>query len=141
MPHKLGRRPRARSPRVAHMSALTAGRVLPPPPPAADYLSALPDDLGVMLNSELSCCTCSAVYHAIQVWTANAAAAMDTEPDAEVLRLYELACGYVPADPSTDQGGVEQHVLRYWLRRGAPVTTGLNRLGAFVEIDPRAIDD
>lgn len=142
MPHMLGRKPRARSPLIAHMSALTAGRFLPPPPPAVDWLGGLPDDLGMMLNDSLGDCTCAAVYHAIQVWTANAGLVMQTEPDIDVLTLYERACGYNPADPSTDQGGDEQHVLRYWLRQGAPMTgNGVNKLAAFVEIDPRITDD
>lgn len=150
MPRNLGRKPRTFNPRVPHMSALMAPlKSLPPPPPTMDWLSALPDDLGMMMNDQLGDCTCAAVYHAIQVWTFNASGKLDTEPDQDVLRLYELACGYNPADPSTDQGGIEQDVLGYWKLHGAPLgaVTGhrhqqlVNKLAAFVEIDPRVTDD
>jgi uncharacterized protein YvpB len=89
-------------------------------------------------------CTCAAVYHALQVWTANANPPIDTEPDNDALLLYEQACGYVPGQPNTDQGGVEQHVLGYWLTPGAPFgPSGAARqqLSAFVEIDQRNLDD
>lgn len=42
---RLGRLPRAFDPRVPHMSALLAGRVLPPPPVTADWTGPLPADL------------------------------------------------------------------------------------------------
>jgi hypothetical protein len=71
------------------------------------------------------------------VWTYNALLAMQTPPDPAVLALYEGACGYNTADPSTDQGGVEQDVLTYWMK------TGFNgrELTAFVEVDPSKPED
>lgn len=134
----LGRLPRKRNPRVPHLSALLAGRraTLSPPPTQVDYTSVLPADLGMFGNDRLGDCTCAAVYHALQVWTANANPPIDTEPDAEAVSLYELACGYNPADPNTDQGGVEQDVLQYILLAGAPVASGAHRISAFVEVDP-----
>jgi hypothetical protein len=136
----LGRLPRKRNPRIPHLSALLAGRraTLTPPPPSVDYTAILPagNVLGMFGNDRLGDCTCAAVYHARQVWTANTGA-IDTEPDAEAVSLYELACGYNPADPNTDQGGVEQDVLQYWLLAGAPLGSGaLDKIAAFVEVDP-----
>jgi hypothetical protein len=94
-------------------------------------------------NDATGDCTCAAVYHAIQTWTSNASA-IDNEPEDDALLLYEQACGYVSGQPNTDQGGVEQDVLSYWMNPGAP--TGVHggsrqKLAAFVEIDPRNIDD
>lgn len=140
----LGRKPRVRRPGVPHLSALLAGITLLPPPPMVDYSKALPPELGAMLNDQLSCCTCAAVYHAIQTWTANANPPIDTEPDGNVELLYEQACGYNPADPSTDQGGIEQDVLAYLLNTGAPIGTNGNarhKIDAFIEVDPRQTDD
>ena len=143
--HKLGRTPRSYDPRIPHLSALLAGRTLAPPPPAKDWSTGMPAGLGMMLNDTLGDCTCAAVYHARQVWTFNAggAAGMDTEPDSEVLKLYEGACGYRPNDPASDRGGNEQHVLTFWLRRGAPIGTAkqADKIVAFVEVDPRNLDD
>lgn len=141
---KLGRLPRARNPRIPHLSALLGGRMLPSIPASIDYTKALPASLGMMLNDSLGDCTCAAVYHAIQVWSANANPPIDTEPDSNVEALYEEACGYNPADPSTDQGGVEQEVLAYLLNTGAPIGAGgmqRHKIAAFVEVDPRNLDD
>lgn len=140
---KLGRLPRAFDARIPHLSALSMTRGLPPPPETVDWTQKLQPPLGMMLNNTLSCCTCSAFFHARQVWSANASAAMLTDPDKDVLALYEQACGYRPGDPSTDQGGVEQAVLAYLLKTGAPVGDGRarDRIVAFIEVDPRNIND
>ncbi|MGC2248622.1 MAG: hypothetical protein WA609_18600 [Terriglobales bacterium] len=143
---KLGRTARAYDPRVPHMSALLAGKTLPPPPPSVDFTKGMPANLGMMLNDTLGDCTCAAVYHAIQVWTYNASKGktIDTEPDSDVKRLYELACGYNPNTPGEGPGGNEQHVLKYLLRQGAPLGKdgkATNKITAFVEVDPRATDD
>ncbi len=143
---KLGRLHRSYDPRIPHLSALLAGKTLPPPPAQVDYTKGMPTNLGMMLNNTLGDCTCAAVYHAIQVWTFNGAKgkSMDTEPDSDVEKLYELACGYKPQGGGEGPGGNEQHVLTYLLKKGAP--TGPNgqtthKIDAFVEVDPRMTDD
>jgi hypothetical protein len=141
---KLGRLQRTYDPRIPHMSALTAGQTLKPPPASVDYTKKLPKNLGMMLNDKLGDCTCAAVYHAIQVWTGNAGAKPLTEPDADVEKLYILACGYNPRVPGEGPGGNEQHVLTYLLKTGAPFGAEgkqLHKIAAFVEVDPRNIDD
>jgi hypothetical protein len=141
---RLGRLHRTYNPRVPHMSALLAGQVLAPPPAAVDYTATMPKELGVMLNDKLGCCTCAAYYHARQVWSANAESKIITEPDVDVEKLYVLACGYNPRVPGEGPGGNEQHILTYLLNSGAP--TGPNgavkhKIDAFVEVDPRNLDD
>lgn len=141
---KLGRLGRAYSPRVPHLSAVLAGATRLQPPVSVDYTKGLPSDLGFMLNDSLGDCTCAAYYHAKQVWSFNAAGAIDTQPDSNVRALYEQACGYNPADSSTDQGGVEQDVLTYLLNTGAPIGadgSGRDKIAAFVEVDPRNFTD
>ena len=142
--YRLGRLHRTYDPRIPHMSALTAGQVLTPPPAVADWTHGMPSSLGMMLNDTLGDCTCAAFYHALQVWSYNAAGAMVTQPDADVEKLYVLACGYNPRVGGEGPGGNEQKVLTYILRTGAPTgPTGqtANKLTAFVEVDPRNIDD
>jgi hypothetical protein len=141
---QLGRLHRTYNPRIPHLSALLAGQTLPPPPPSVDYTKGMPANLGMMLNDTLGDCTCAAVYHAIQVWSLNALKKMDTEPDADVEKLYELACGYNPREGGEGPGGNEQHVLTYLLKQGAPTGptgTGRHKIAAFVEVDPRNVDD
>jgi hypothetical protein len=141
---KLGRQPRTFNPRVPHMSAILARGDLPTPPLSVDYTAGMPDELGSMLNDSLGDCTCAAYYHARQIWTFNARGAVITEPDSDVLGLYEGACGYSPSDPTTDQGGVEQDVLTYLLNTGAPVGADgsqRDKILAFLEVDFRNLDD
>jgi hypothetical protein len=143
-PHKLGRLLRTYDPRIPHMSALVAGQTLPPPPASVDYTTGMPSNLGMMLNDTLGDCTCAAVYHALQVWSANASPPMVTQPDGDVEKLYVLACGYNPRVSGEGPGGNEQHVLTYLLKSGAPTgPSGQTRhkIAAFVEVDPRNTDD
>ncbi len=143
---KLGRLRRSYDPRVPHYSALVAGQTLPPPPTQVDYTNGMPANLGMMLNNTLGDCTCAAVYHALQVWSFNATKgqSIETEPDGDVEKLYELACGYKPQQGGEGPGGNEQHVLTYLLNKGAPMgpqgqTT--HKITAFVEVDPRNVND
>ena len=141
---KLGRKPRSYDPRVPHLSALRLGRPPVSPPDDLDNTNGMPANLGMMLNNQLGDCTCAAFYHARQVWTFNAQKKTSTEPDKDVLELYEQACGYDPKVPSTDQGGNEQHVLKFLLKTGAPIGaqgSARDKIMAFVEVDPRNIDD
>jgi hypothetical protein len=142
--YKLGRTLRTYDPRIPHMSALLAGQVLPPPPASVDWTKGMPTKLGMMLNDTLGDCTCAAYYHGYQVWSFNGAKKTVTEPDQDVEKLYILACGYNPRVPGEGPGGNEQHVLTYLLNTGAPVGASgqtTHKITAFVEVDPRNIDD
>ncbi len=137
--YKFGCRTRRRDPRVPHYSAITAGIQLPDPPPVIHNGAGLPANLGAMLNDTLGDCTCAGFYHALQLWSFVARKSLVTEPDGDVEALYEQACGYVPGNPNTDQGGVEQDVLSFLLNTGAPVGPGgaqRHKILAFVEVDP-----
>ena len=107
---KLGRLPRARNPAVPHLSALLAGRrsALAPAPPSCDYTTALPADLGMMGNNALGDCTCAALGHALQVWTANANPPIDTEPDAD----WITATGKSPAGLALTDLETQMQALR-----------------------------
>jgi len=142
--HKFGRTKRSFDPRVPHMSALLAGKVLPPPPPSKSYLTNMPTSFGMMLNDNLSDCTCAAYYHARQVWTFNADGTEVTEPDLDVEDLYEQACGYKPQTPGAGPGGNEQHVLSFLFNTGAPIGANgqqRDKVIAFVEVDHRNSED
>jgi hypothetical protein len=142
MARHLGRKPRAYDQRIPHYSSLVAGRrkLIAPPPVAVDYTSKMPANFGQMLNDSLGDCTCAALAHAVQV-TSFASGSEITPPDNAVLTLYESACGYDPADPSTDQGGVEQNVLKYVMANGIQTGAAPVTVSGFVEVDPRSIID
>jgi hypothetical protein len=152
MRYALGRKPRAFNPLIPHMSALkqmphirssfTEGQSIPP----SDWTMKLPTQLGVMLNDDLGDCTCAGAYHLIQTWSSqcNPDGLVITEPDGDVLKMYEAVGGYVPGDSSTDNGAAEQDVLAYWLRTGIPTgPEGATRhlLRGLFEIDPRNQED
>ena len=113
-----------------------------------DWTIGLPSSLGMMMNDTLGDCTCAAIYHAKQVWSFNSNPPMATEPDANVEITYCQACGYEPGNPATDNGGSEQDVLTYWMNQGIPILPSVGSFGttsdkllAFLEVDPRNIDD
>ena len=140
MPRKLGRKPRSFNHRIPHMSAMLGAMDLPPPPASVDWSRGI-TNFGMMLNDQLGDCTCAAIYHARQIWTANTLTET-TESDDIVLSLYEAVSGYTPNDPNSDNGANEQEVLTYLLNVGAPLANNQrDKIVAFVEVDPRNIDD
>jgi hypothetical protein len=103
---------------------------LPPPPPAKDWTKGI-TSWGMMLNDKLGDCTIAGAAHAVQVWSANS----DTEvtvSDDTVQSYYQQWDGYVPGDPSTDNGGVELDVLNDWQKQGFAG----NKLLAFADPKP-----
>ena len=115
---KLGKRPRRHDIRTLKLARYLTGATQAPlqPPASIDYTRGI-QDWGVMVNDRLGCCTIAAVGHAVQTWTANASREL-TVPDSTILEYYEKWDGYNPADPSTDQGGVELDVLNDWRQQG-----------------------
>ena len=67
---------------------------------------------------------------------------MLTASNVYVKKLYTLACGYDPRKPGEGPGGKAQPVLRYLLNHGAPIgRRRRNRIFAYMEVDPRHVDD
>lgn len=100
----LPRDPNARFVRLTpHLRTLTA-------PIAIDWHSKVAD-WGMMLNDQLGDCTCAGDGHIIlqqSTYGHNPVSVTDND----VLKAYECS-GYVPGDPSTDQGWTVQDALDY----------------------------
>ncbi len=111
----LGKRPRRHDPRTLKLGRYVKS-TLAPAPPCVDYTRGI-TNWGMMLNDQLGCCTIAAVAHAVQTWTANAGTEISF-PDPVILDYYQTWDGYNPADPATDQGGVELDVLNDWRQQG-----------------------
>jgi hypothetical protein len=144
----LGKHPARHDPRT-----LVAARymgALPPAPASVDWTGKLPaQTLGMMLNDKLGDCTCAGMGHAVQLATAAADApsglvgaieravgddaGVVTIADADILLAYEQACGYNPADPATDRGGVELDVLTYWRTNG--IGNSGHKINAFAKVN------
>lgn len=84
-------------------------------------------------NDSLGDCTAAAAGHMIQCWTANATTERIPSQD-DVVKFYRGSTGYDPSDPSSDQGGVELDVLRFWRKTGL----GGDKCGAFVSVNPQS---
>jgi hypothetical protein len=106
---------------------LKAGRymkALPPAPPSKDWTNGI-GEWGMMLNGPgrdnpsyakdgLGDCTIAAIGHAIQIWSLNASGVEHTMSDYFIQLYYEKWDGYIPGNPSTDNGGIELDVLKNW---------------------------
>ena len=141
----LGKRPRRHDVRTLKLARYFTP-ALSAPPSRIDWTGGL-SDWGMMLNDRLGCCTIAAVGHAVQTWRLNAwgapgATASPTPrsplaiPDSSILQYYESWDGYDPAQPASDQGGVELDVLNHWRQQGF---SG-HALEAFTAINLRAAE-
>ena len=132
MPYKLGRKAIKTDSRT-----LKIGRyldlALTPPPAQVDWTHGI-TDWGVMLNDNLGDCTIAAPGHAVQVAGVNAgySFAKETLPDSIIEAAYEAWDGYVPGDPSTDNGGIILDVLNAWKKSNL----GGHHLLGFATADP-----
>lgn len=96
-----------------------------------DFLVSLPDDIapsvfdntsgitdwGMMQNDRVGDCTCATAAHMVQAWTAASGREI-TISDADILKAYETVGGYIPGDPSTDNGASIVDVLNYFKSTG-----------------------
>lgn len=101
---------------------------LPPAPGTVDRAANIAWPM--YLNDELGDCTFATVGHEIQAFT-NFASSLKTIPDSAVLSAYEAVGGYVPGDPSTDNGCEITDVLKYWQAKGV----GGHKIAAWAELN------
>lgn len=80
-------------------------------------------------NDTIGDCTCAAVGHVIQAWTAFAGTEA-TIPESAVLTAYEAVSGYDPVTGANDNGAAEQDVLEYWRTTGV----GGHKILAYAEL-------
>lgn len=91
---------------------------LPAPPPSMDYSPAASASLSnVMLNDAEGDCVIAAGYHITGVATGNAGD-LYVPSDTEINADYSAVGGYVPGDPSTDNGCMVTDALNYWTSHG-----------------------
>jgi hypothetical protein len=115
---KLGKKPAKIDPRTLRLAKYLLPS-LPAAPSSVDWTGGV-KEFGQMLNNVLGDCTVAAVGHAEQIWSiaADSKELEFTPSDHLILEKYMQWCGYVPGDPSTDQGGVEIDVLNDWRKHG-----------------------
>jgi hypothetical protein len=101
---------------------------LPTPPSSCDFSSkAGAADRDVYGNDALGDCVVASRYHGIAAATGNAGTPFHATL-AAIIKDYSAISGYVPGDPSTDNGCVESDAQTYWGTHG--YANGTKPLGA-----------
>lgn len=139
---KLGRKPRVEGRPTLKLRDYLAPDVLANLPAAVDWTTKV-TNWGMMGNDTLGDCTCAAVGHQIEVWTANATSQV-TPADGEIETFYWLT-GSPPsttgtAGGPTDDGRDEQSVLASWESPGLQLGTAYDKILTYVEIDTSDYD-
>lgn len=114
---KLGRvRPRVIHPHLKLRNYLRAA--LPTPPSSCDFSTPAAQSLrNVYLNDQLGCCVIAGANHIQGTETGNAGAVV-VATDQQITAQYSAIGGYVPGNPSTDQGCDMQTALAYYCSTG-----------------------
>jgi hypothetical protein len=114
---KLGRRQPAAPPKLHFHNYLTRAG-LPQPPATEDWSPAATASLSdIYENDTLGDCVIAGGWHLLGVWSGNAGQII-VGTNAQITADYSAIGGYVPGDPSTDQGCDEQTALNYWMAHG-----------------------
>ena len=88
------------------------------PPPSCNYTAAASSVLAdVYMNDSLGDCVIAGGYHVIGVSSANAGDMFIATSD-QIIADYSAIGGYVPGDPSTDNGCELPDALSYWAGKG-----------------------
>jgi hypothetical protein len=130
---RLGRnRPKAVGPRFRLKNYLKLS--MPAPPATIDYTGPASLSLSnIYENDTLGDCVIAGMGHVDGVLTANAGSQV-VFTDPEITALYSAIGGYVPGDPSTDQGCDEQTALNYWQQNGM-LPDGSHKITAWMAVD------
>jgi hypothetical protein len=133
---KMGRnRPVARGPRLSLRNYVRQRYAIVnvTPPSSGDWLTAAMASIRqVYLNDQLGDCVIAGVEHIDGVLTGNVGAP-SIFTDAQTTATYSAVGGYVPGDPSTDNGCDEQTALNYWTQHG--LANG-SKIAGWMAVDP-----
>lgn len=125
------RRPVALGPHMRMSNYLRAS--LSAPPVACDYTPKAAQALAQLyLNDQLGDCVIAGSYHIVGVETGNAGDIF-IATSAQITKDYSAIGGYVPGDPSTDNGCDEVTANNYYVANG--YADGTKPLG-FITVDP-----
>lgn len=116
---KLGRKAKVTDSRTLKLGRYLETQPLAPPPAEVSWVTKVPQ-FPMFLNDSLGDCVIAAMAHMIQQWSyySSGGTAEVTVTNAQVLAAYERLGGYVPGDPTTDNGVVMLDALRYWKNTG-----------------------
>jgi hypothetical protein len=125
--YKLGKGPAVEDSRTLKMEKYTGK--LPFPPPHVDYISEVPA-FPMYGNDVLSDCVAACGGHMVENWTYNAGKPFNPS-EADIITFYENS-GYVPGDPTTDNGWELLPALKNMRSKGI----GGHKIVAFAKLQP-----
>lgn len=114
---KLGKRPVKLDPRTLRLGNYFFKKELPSVPDEVSWVVKVPS-WPMYLNDELGDCVVAASGHMIEQWSFYANPPGVLPHDQQILQAYEDISGYVPGDPSTDNGATMLDALNYWRKTG-----------------------
>lgn len=95
------------------------GVSLPAAPLSCSYTAKAANALSnIFLNDQLGDCVIAGGYHIVGIETGNATGNPFIASAQQITADYSAISGYVPGDPSTDQGCNEQTAMNYWQSHG-----------------------
>ena len=142
---KLGRKPAVIDARVPFLHEVVDLSVLPAAPAEVNWYAGVEETTNgwqMLGNDTVGDCVQAAAMHLLQSMS-NYAGRPLVPTKAETLQAYSESTGYVPGDPSTDQGTVvlgPGGFMEYWLKTGLPIAGGRNKIAGFVQIKPEHLD-
>lgn len=90
---------------------------LPYPPPKEDRLSRV-KSWPMYANDRIGDCALAYAGHQIQMWESFTRPGTPPPTTEQIIAAYSAITGYVPGDPSTDNGTVLLDMLNYWRKYG-----------------------
>ena len=125
---KLGKKAARFDPRTLKM-AKYLGPSIDPPPASTDWLANV-TSWPMYANDKLGDCVEAAGAHMVELWEKYTNSNKPQPTNTDVLKAYEGAAGYIPGDPSTDNGTDMLTFLKYWRNTGI----GGHKILAFVSL-------
>jgi hypothetical protein len=116
----------------------TKDRLIPTPPASCDYSATAATVLAnIYGNDTLGDCVIAGYYHVKGVATGGAGD-LFTAASTQIIADYSAIGGYVPGQPSTDQGCDEVTALNYWMTTG---DQGGTKIVGFLALDGSNFDE
>ena len=125
---KLGKRPARFDKRTLKFRDYIPG--VPPLPSSQSWLKL--KTWPMYANDQLGDCVEAASGHLVDLWKSYTTPSEPVLSTSQIIAAYSGATGYVPGDPSTDNGTNILDFLKYWRSTGV----GGHKIAAFVSLSP-----
>ncbi len=137
------RRPIVEYPRLSLSNYVM--KALPSPPSKIDYSADAMAALKLIyMNDSLGICVLASKAHMAGIFTGNAGTPPVIFTDGQMVNLYSILGGYVPGDPSTDQGCDMTAVLSFY--KNAGLMPGhkpgqKHKIAGWMAVDPSNVEE